>query len=608
MDEQPDTTPEPPETWTIMLYITADGTLTNFAVESLKQLNKSINALAVSSVKVAAHFSFPGPAVTPGAAGAGAPADHASPREYIFPHPERKAGLDGAGTGCEGVGGGVSRSLASARVAPLPPTVELSVKKADKLQKLSAQGGAHQATHREVPVRDEAKEPVKEALKAFLKGVYAEDSGLKSDHYALILWGHGPELLLRPPADNSTGDSVSLYLTPEELREVLTVCKPPTGRPLDIIGFDACSMSMFEMAEELKGLADYMVASQDEVPDLSFPYEDLIRLFGGHTDTPSLLADGVKLYVTTYQDCVCNDTTEMNPVTLTALNLNNCGTQKEPGALGVALRSLACELLKARNDKELPDALADVLIEARKCSRDYAGGLYVDLSDFCAKLSGQLGELTKKRANEKTELEKKEELDESEKKKLAALNEPVTWITDIQSACQPVIDALKITTNSLVLVNGSVEISEDGKNAKIQVNGSEISPNGEHPKIRNHGISIYLPYLTVEQFAQVQRPLVKGGTLTGKGGTLTGKGFSEALNGAEIEYMMSIRRELILDTESYYPRLKLHEETNWYAFITEVWTRALMKKIPADLDYHYSAQQSWMNVARGPVNIAKPCP
>ena len=60
---------EKPTSWTIMLYITADGTLTNFAVESLKQLNEAVSTLTgPTTVKVAAHFSFPGGATDPAAA------------------------------------------------------------------------------------------------------------------------------------------------------------------------------------------------------------------------------------------------------------------------------------------------------------------------------------------------------------------------------------------------------------------------------------------------------------------------------------------------------------------------------------------------------------
>src|ERR1035437_307439 len=51
--------------WTIMLYIAADDTLANFAVESLKQLNKSARVPAdptdEANVVVAAQFSIDAP-------------------------------------------------------------------------------------------------------------------------------------------------------------------------------------------------------------------------------------------------------------------------------------------------------------------------------------------------------------------------------------------------------------------------------------------------------------------------------------------------------------------------------------------------------------------
>jgi Clostripain family len=499
--------------WTIMLFITADGTLTNFAVESLKQLNEAVSTLAGSgstSVKIAAHFSFPGGATDPATAAAGAPASQTI-REYIFPP-----------------AGGIA-SVLPTQVRTLPVTKT---------------------------VLTQSNAPVKQALKAFLKRTYSNSNFNKSTNYALVLWGHGPELLLQPPPDNSTGDSNSLYLTPEELRKVLEGCKPRKGDfKLDIIGFDACFMSMFEMADELKGLAKYMVASQDEVPDLSFPYGNLIKLFQ-EPNTASLLTKVVQTYVSTYQDSICNNTTQMNPVTLSVLELKNCD------ALTKQVQSLACALWRAKDDKGLSDAL----IEARKYSNDYAGGLYVDLYDFCTKLSDQRNKLAKDK------------------------REP------IRIACEAVRTAINVTKtgDSLILANGSVEFLKDRKNTE---------PLFDNNAKANHGISIYLPYLRDEQYSQVQKPLAKGTP-----GSHSGKGFGEALQGAGIEYLMVARRDLILDTESYYPNLKLAKETGWYDVITQVWTRALMKKVPADLDYHYSAQQSWMNVTRGPDRIATLCP
>ena len=56
---------------------------------------------------------------------------------------------------------------------------------------------------------------------------------------------------------------------------------------------------------------------------------------------------------------------------------------------------------------------------------------------------------------------------------------------------------------------------------------------------------------------------MKGGTNGGKGGTLDrGQGLQRSvLNGAASEYLMCARRDLILDTESYYGGLKLAEQT-----------------------------------------------
>jgi len=81
-------------------------------------------------------------------------------------------------------------------------------------------------------------------------------------------------------------------------------------------------MSMFEMADEIRGLADYMVASQEEVPDPSFPYDSLVKLFRRYGNkTELLLKHGVRAYVRSYQDYVCNAITGMKRVTLSALRL-----------------------------------------------------------------------------------------------------------------------------------------------------------------------------------------------------------------------------------------------------------------------------------------------
>ena len=162
-------------------------------------------------------------------------------------------------------------------------------------------------------------------------------------------------------------------------------------------------------------------------------------------------------------------------------------------------------------------------------------------------------------------------------------------ITPIRDACQLVLAALaEGKSDSLILEN----VSADG---------------------RSHGISIYLPYLSDEQSAQVNKPLVKGGDLTrngAKGGDLTrggAKGFSvsDLLNTAAIGYRISARQDMISLTESYYQGLRLVSDerkpggecsSSWYDFIAGMWPIILIKTAPAELNLRYSAQQSALNL------------
>jgi hypothetical protein len=496
----PDTPTKP--LWTIMLYIAADGTLANFAVESLKQINDSMSqADSQPSVVVAAQFAVD------------APAGQQIPR-YIFD---------------KNSSGSIKDSLKGYLNAPNNMTEQ-------------------------------------EALISFIKWVYRRPECKDATNFALILWGHGPELLMQPPSGQQVhdpcgdpqSDNDSLYLTPEELRVALTESLPKDNKlevkKLDIIGFDACSMNMFEVAYELQGCANYMVASQEEVPDLSFPYNRLVpvfRKYGGSVE--KLLEQGVYKYVRAYDDYLCNSTTGMKRVTLSALRLSKCGALKD------ALSKLARALRDAHHESSLPPRL----MEARAYARDFAGGLYIDLFDFCRKLQRLLS------TGETEDASTSESADEGTWPNGTA--QP-TWKDKIAEACQNVIDALKEdkegSGNLLVLANCSADC-------------------------RCHGVSLYLPYLSEEQYGEVQQPMVKGGP-----DTHGGKNFSAVLNRAASGLLMCIRRELITITEGYYKDLALARDTGWYSFVAKSWSKILVKLAPDELDVKYSAQQAAVNACR----------
>nr|WP_281383410.1 clostripain-related cysteine peptidase [Granulicella aggregans] len=393
-----------------------------------------------------------------------------------------------------------------------------------------------------------------QALVSFLQWA-SEHAELEiADHYALILWGHGPQLLMQPPPAPGCQD-VSLYLTPGDLRDALqkvaVVPTPHKGIKFDLIGFDACSMSLVEVAYELREHVKYMVASQEEVPDLSFPYDTIVSLFRqGGDNVEEMLRQGVYKYIQTYIDYITDAVTEMTPATLTALRLVNCSQ----------LEDALCELVRAFGKAEKESGLAALLIAARERTRDFVSGLYVDLADLAAELMNILnaGANTTKGGYGG---------------QVPAPGDVSYWRYAIYEASKKIIEALEEDTDgthssALVLAN----CSTDGA---------------------CNGGSLYMPYLSNDQWIDMSRPMFKGGDPS-RGG----KDFSSVLNDVAPQQLLHARHTLIKNTESYYEDLALSQDTGWYKFIVEQWTPILVRMASRDLNVVYSATQAARNVCR----------
>jgi len=115
--------------------------------------------------------------------------------------------------------------------------------------------------------------------------------------------------------DDSTGN----YLTNQKLDAALkTVCnKYLGGNKFGIIGFDACLMSMIEIANIVKPYTDIMVGSQEVELGTGWNYRLALEPFQRHTmDTASFAQQIVNAYGNAYQS-ITNDYTQA------AINLNH---------------------------------------------------------------------------------------------------------------------------------------------------------------------------------------------------------------------------------------------------------------------------------------------
>jgi len=143
-----------------------------------------------------------------------------------------------------------------------------------------------------------------------------------ADHYLVVLWDHGSGWRFRSDArilksiisDNSSGQAMDM----DGLKSALSASRNALGRNLDLVGTDACLMNMAEVACQLRGIADYMVGSEQTEPGDGWPYDQVMaHLVAAPTMNASTLAGYVVSdYGASYGGIA---------VTQSALNLNAMG-------------------------------------------------------------------------------------------------------------------------------------------------------------------------------------------------------------------------------------------------------------------------------------------
>lgn len=93
-----------------------------------------------------------------------------------------------------------------------------------------------------------------------------------ADHYAVVLWDHGggwKDVIF----DATSNDRMLISDLSNAMRTVTT----SLHHKFDVTIFDACLMSMAEVADQLRPVTNYLVASEQSVPDEGFPYDTMLQ-------------------------------------------------------------------------------------------------------------------------------------------------------------------------------------------------------------------------------------------------------------------------------------------------------------------------------------------
>jgi hypothetical protein len=414
-----------------------------------------------------------------------------------------------------------------------------------------------------------------EALRKFINWAYEQ---CKAAHYCLVLWGHGPELLTSDHPDLADGRKAKKFLTPSDVSTALqntTLIKDDCK--LDIVAIDACNMNMLEIASELQGYADFLVASQEEVPDFSFPYDRLLAL-GPVKDRDEIAAvcrEIPRRYINAYRDYTLTQATQTKSITLSSLSLKNSGT----------VTKLLGQLVRLFMDAD--KTMRQAIIDARANSNDFVLGLYVDLFDFCERLNDEL--LGKGIAPGARSIcdQLCEAIQARGGNSFIIANE----VSQNQRCHGASIYFPYLTTGS---AKSSMNMEENSRSVETR-NGSEVVKRyyPEGPKSRS---SADMP----NQRETV--PLARGGP------DLLSKGGPDLLSKGGPDLLSKMRRLRIEETEQYYSQLKFAGETGWDKFIRHRWSLWLVKEIEAKLksapeadmsealNRRYSAQQCALNL------------
>lgn len=164
-------------------------------------------------------------------------------------------------------------------------------------------------------------------------------------------------------------DQAQDFLDNIELKKVMTGITKKLKRKIDILGMDACLMSMVEVAYQVRETADFSVGSEETEPGDGWPYDRILKALAAKPAmTPEELSKTiVSQYLASYKS---GDNVTQSAVKLDGLK-----------PLASALDALATALVKLLSDASSRTALINARAQVQEYSRPYDD--YCDLLDLC---------------------------------------------------------------------------------------------------------------------------------------------------------------------------------------------------------------------------------
>lgn len=186
------------------------------------------------------------------------------------------------------------------------------------------------------------------------------------------------ELLTLPSAGKRGicyDDQSNDCLDNRELKQVLRFTQDRlAGRKLEILGMDACLMTMIEVAYQVKDYARFLVGSEESEPADGWPYDTILADL---TSNPTM--DGEKLAKIIVDRYAASYEPGNKDITQAALDLSKLGD------VTAALGDLAKAILKGPMTE-----IEDAIWLARRPATSFYNNMYVDIHHFAKNIAAKV--------------------------------------------------------------------------------------------------------------------------------------------------------------------------------------------------------------------------
>lgn len=101
-----------------------------------------------------------------------------------------------------------------------------------------------------------------------------------AERYAEFFWDHGSGIFRKNRSLITKGfgwDDNGSNMETKDIRTLLSATSQAAGKPVETYGFDACLMAHVELAYQAKGLANYLVASEELEPGAGWDYQAWLK-------------------------------------------------------------------------------------------------------------------------------------------------------------------------------------------------------------------------------------------------------------------------------------------------------------------------------------------